>query len=176
MTIGCQRSSTGRIRSVTYGLHHPIKYARLIVRQASSPHARGADASGQRYFVQLILDGVPVSQTQTPGRPGHGWAGSRSLDHCHRPARGHVHAWRCCAPSWHLTPERSAGSSARWNGNAAPATRPTTMPMGESGSAAKAALDLETQQAVSGDPATQGRPERAQARRPSQESPWPPRP
>src|SRR6516164_6513273 len=28
---------------VTYGLRHPIKYARLVVRQASSPRAAGAD-------------------------------------------------------------------------------------------------------------------------------------
>ena len=51
---------------VTYGLHHPIKYARLIVRQASSPHARGADASGQRYFVQLVLEGVPSHKPKHP--------------------------------------------------------------------------------------------------------------
>ena len=44
---------------VTYGLAHRIKYARLIQRQASSPHAYGADAQGQRYFVQLALEGVP---------------------------------------------------------------------------------------------------------------------
>jgi hypothetical protein len=44
---------------VTYGLRHPIKYARLIVRQASSPRAQGADRAGQRYFVQLALSGVP---------------------------------------------------------------------------------------------------------------------
>src|SRR5215469_10337908 len=34
---------------VTYGLSHRIKYARLLVRQASSPRAEGADARGQRY-------------------------------------------------------------------------------------------------------------------------------
>ena len=44
---------------VTYGLHHPIKYARLLVRQASSARAEGADAAGQRYCVQLALAGVP---------------------------------------------------------------------------------------------------------------------
>src|ERR1051326_6857996 len=36
---------------VTYGLAHRIKYARLILRQASSARALGADARGQRYFV-----------------------------------------------------------------------------------------------------------------------------
>src|SRR5215472_11629595 len=44
---------------VSYGLRHPIKYARLIVRQASSARAAGADREGQRYFVQLALSGVP---------------------------------------------------------------------------------------------------------------------
>jgi hypothetical protein len=44
---------------VTYGLAHPIKYARLVQRPASSSHARGADAQGQRYVVQLALEGTP---------------------------------------------------------------------------------------------------------------------
>jgi hypothetical protein len=44
---------------VTYGLAHRVKYARLIVRQASSSRAEGTDAQGQRYFVQLALSGVP---------------------------------------------------------------------------------------------------------------------
>ncbi|SRR5579871_2194377 len=44
---------------VTHGLRHPIKYARLVRRQASSARAAGADAAGQRYFVQLALAGVP---------------------------------------------------------------------------------------------------------------------
>ena len=44
---------------VAYGLAHRIKYARLIARQASSAHAQGADRAGQRYFVQLALEGIP---------------------------------------------------------------------------------------------------------------------
>jgi hypothetical protein len=44
---------------VTSGLAHRIKYARLIARQASSAHAQGADRAGQRYCVQLALEGVP---------------------------------------------------------------------------------------------------------------------
>src|SRR5215470_4543569 len=44
---------------VTYGLAHRIKYARLIVRPASSTRAQGADEEGQRYSVQLALEGVP---------------------------------------------------------------------------------------------------------------------
>jgi hypothetical protein len=44
---------------VTYGLAHPIKYARLVMHQASSTRAQGADQAGQRYFVQLALEGIP---------------------------------------------------------------------------------------------------------------------
>jgi hypothetical protein len=44
---------------VTHGLRHRIKYARLIQRPASSPRAAGADAHGDRYFVQLALEGKP---------------------------------------------------------------------------------------------------------------------
>ena len=42
---------------VQHGLHHPIKYVRLIRRKASSSEAKGADHDGNRYFVQLILEG-----------------------------------------------------------------------------------------------------------------------
>ena len=51
---------------VTYGLAHPIKYARLVVRQASSTRAAGADRAGQRYFVQLALAGVPYQKPKHP--------------------------------------------------------------------------------------------------------------
>ena len=44
---------------VKYGLEHRIKYARLLQRKVSSPQARGADACGFRYSVQLALEGVP---------------------------------------------------------------------------------------------------------------------
>jgi hypothetical protein len=44
---------------VSHGLAHTIKYARLVRRRASSPRARGADCQGERYYVQLILEGVP---------------------------------------------------------------------------------------------------------------------
>ncbi len=44
---------------VTHGLSQRIKYARLVRRRASSPRAQGADREGERYFVQLILAGVP---------------------------------------------------------------------------------------------------------------------
>jgi hypothetical protein len=51
---------------VTYGLHHPIKYARLLVRQASSSRAEGADAAGQRYCVQLAPAFVPYHKPNHP--------------------------------------------------------------------------------------------------------------
>jgi len=51
---------------VTYGLAHRVKFARLLVRQASSPRAEGADAQGQRYFVQLALSGVPYHKPKHP--------------------------------------------------------------------------------------------------------------
>ncbi len=44
---------------IAHGLTHPVKYARLVRRQASSPRAQGADRQGERYFVQLVLAGVP---------------------------------------------------------------------------------------------------------------------
>jgi transposase len=44
---------------VKHGLAHRIKYARLVQRGASSPKAQGADHQGNRYVVQLALEGVP---------------------------------------------------------------------------------------------------------------------
>src|SRR5258707_665412 len=44
---------------VVHGLAHEIKYARLVRRRASSPRAQGADREGERYFVQLVLIGLP---------------------------------------------------------------------------------------------------------------------
>src|SRR6266704_726900 len=50
---------------VTCSLAHRIKYARLIRRPVSSPNAQGADCQGNRYFVQLVLVGLPYH------KPGH---------------------------------------------------------------------------------------------------------
>jgi hypothetical protein len=47
---------------VSYSLAHEIKYARLVRRPASSSRARGADRQGERYFVQLVLKGVPLQK------------------------------------------------------------------------------------------------------------------
>src|SRR5258708_3268912 len=44
---------------VAHGLTHEVKYARLVRRRASSPRAQGADRQGERYFVQLVLKGLP---------------------------------------------------------------------------------------------------------------------
>ena len=42
---------------VRHGLRHKIKYVRLVRRKASGPQAQGADTDGNRYFVQLVLEG-----------------------------------------------------------------------------------------------------------------------
>jgi hypothetical protein len=47
---------------VRYGLRHKIKYVRLVRRKASSPGAQGADHHGNRYFVQLVLEGHPFTK------------------------------------------------------------------------------------------------------------------
>ncbi len=44
---------------VAHGLRQRIKYARLVQRRASSERAAGADARGDRYVMQLALEGVP---------------------------------------------------------------------------------------------------------------------
>ena len=51
---------------VKYGLAHRIKYARLIQRRASSQRAAGADSKGNRYSVQLALEGVPHHKPKHP--------------------------------------------------------------------------------------------------------------
>jgi hypothetical protein len=51
---------------VKQGLDHRIKYARLIRRPASSPRAHGADCQADRYFVQLVLEGVPYHKPKHP--------------------------------------------------------------------------------------------------------------
>jgi hypothetical protein len=47
---------------VAYGLRHRMKYARLLRRQASSLRAQGADGEGNRYFLQLIVEGTPYKR------------------------------------------------------------------------------------------------------------------
>ncbi|MGH2494797.1 MAG: transposase, partial [Ktedonobacteraceae bacterium] len=43
--------------AVQHGMRHKIKYVRLVRRKASSPQAQGADKDGNRYAVQLVLEG-----------------------------------------------------------------------------------------------------------------------
>ena len=47
---------------IKHGLSHRIKYARLLRRKASSPKAQGADAQVYRYYVQLVLEGLPYQK------------------------------------------------------------------------------------------------------------------
>jgi transposase len=54
---------------VKHGLDHRIKYARLVRRKASSLRAKGADAQGYRYAVQLALEGT--SYQKPKNKPGH---------------------------------------------------------------------------------------------------------
>jgi hypothetical protein len=54
---------------VKYGLDHPIKYARLIRRKASSPQAEGADSQGERYYVQPPSVVCPIRNPSTPQEP-----------------------------------------------------------------------------------------------------------
>ncbi len=42
---------------VQHGMGHKIKYVRLVRRKASSPQAQGTDKDGNRYYVQLVLEG-----------------------------------------------------------------------------------------------------------------------
>lgn len=42
---------------VQHGLRHKIKYVRLLRRKASSARAQGADGDGNRYSVQVVLEG-----------------------------------------------------------------------------------------------------------------------
>jgi len=71
---------------VTYGLAHQIKYARLIARQASSPHAQGADRAGQRYSVHLALSGMPYHQPKHPIGSDTVGLDLPPFHACHRPA------------------------------------------------------------------------------------------
>jgi hypothetical protein len=47
---------------VQHGMRHRIKYVRLVRRKASSPRAQGTDKDGNRYFVQLVLEGHAFSK------------------------------------------------------------------------------------------------------------------
>jgi hypothetical protein len=62
------RHLASRLLCVHHGLGHKIKYARLVRRAAASPRAQGADSEGNRYYVQLILEGTPYQKPKNaPG-------------------------------------------------------------------------------------------------------------
>lgn len=71
---------------VQHGLRHTIKYVCLIRRKASSSQAHGADHDGNRYAVQLILEGHAFI------KPKHARPGYRPLDACH------------CSTAWQSRP------------------------------------------------------------------------
>lgn len=53
---------------VSHGLAHRVKYTRLVRRKASSSKAQGADCEGNRYYVQLVLEGIQhVKKKNQPG-------------------------------------------------------------------------------------------------------------
>ena len=58
---------------IAHGLRQRIKYVRLVRRKASSPRAQGADCTGHRYSVQLILEGRAFQKPKN--RPGQATIG-----------------------------------------------------------------------------------------------------
>jgi hypothetical protein len=54
---------------IHHALKQRIKFARLVRRKASSERASGADGDGNRYFVQLALEGRPYLKPKN--RPGN---------------------------------------------------------------------------------------------------------
>jgi len=54
---------------VSHGLAQRIKYVRLVRRKASSSKAQGADREGNRYYVQLVLEGT--SHVKKKNQPGN---------------------------------------------------------------------------------------------------------
>ena len=65
---------------VKHGLAHRIKYARLIRRRAASRRAAGADSQGNRYSVQLALEGLPYHKPKhLVGSDTIGLAGGSSI-------------------------------------------------------------------------------------------------
>lgn len=47
---------------IRHGLACRIKYVRLVRRKATSPTAQGADYTGQRYYLQLLVEGKPYQK------------------------------------------------------------------------------------------------------------------
>jgi hypothetical protein len=51
---------------IAHGLKQRIKYVRLVQRKASSPRAAGADLHGDRYSIQLIVEGHSYTKPKHP--------------------------------------------------------------------------------------------------------------
>ena len=121
---------------VSHALAHPVKYARLVRRPASSPRAQGADREGERYAVQLVLQGMPfhkpkhVAGTDTVGLD------LRPSSIAIVPQQGGPGSSRCvrnCVPMREL----SAGCNGRWSGSGVPPIRSTMTSGGGPGSVVK---------------------------------------
>jgi hypothetical protein len=111
---------------VQHALRHPIKYVRLVRRKTSSAHAQGADGDGNRYFVQVALEGHAfvkpkheVSKTDTIGLD----IGPSTLAIV--PRDGKADLLTDLVRSYAPTLEKNDNCSARWNDNDVPTT-PTT--------------------------------------------------
>jgi hypothetical protein len=112
---------------VKHGLAQRIKYARLIKRRASSQRAAGADSKGNRYSVQLALEGVPYH------KPKH-LVGSDTIGLDLGPSSVAVVPHEGEAS---LTRRSSVACSARWTDSGERATRSTTTSKAASRSAAR---------------------------------------
>jgi Putative transposase DNA-binding domain len=65
---------------VSHGLRHKIKYVRLVRRKASGPDAQGADHDGNRYAVQLVLEGHLITKKKhEPPHSGGRQTGSDTI-------------------------------------------------------------------------------------------------
>jgi hypothetical protein len=110
---------------VAHGLAHPVKYARLVRRPASSLRAQGADREGDRYVVQLVLAGTPYHKPSTwRARTPSAWIWVRPASPSCRskPRPGSNRCARNCVPMR----EPSAGYSGAWSGSGAPPIPSTT--------------------------------------------------
>jgi hypothetical protein len=90
---------------IQHGLRHPIKYVRLVRRRASSPQAQGADGAGNRYCVQVVLEGHAFTgasrSTATPACAGRRASGTKQPGGSTLPRR---EDWqptaRACMANW----------------------------------------------------------------------------
>ena len=72
---------------VAYGLAHRIKYARLVVRPASSPRAEAGRSRRPAVLRATGPGGYPLPETETFGRSGYGRPGPGPVHARHRPTK-----------------------------------------------------------------------------------------